>query len=97
MCCLLIWPFIFGGIFAVLSTWKAFKSKRYVRAWQICAILLWSSLLGLFVGEVGTTIDANGVLHEVGPILPLSAILFFTGIMSVVITLLLMIFRDKPK
>ena len=76
---------LFVGILGTFVTWNAFRSKQYPWSWKICSMLLWSSLLCLLVGEIGTSLDYDGIVHEVGPILPVGAILLCIGITGVTI------------
>lgn len=69
--------FTFGTLLALYTTLKTFKAYHHL--WQLCAILLWSGLLCLFIGETGTYLDHNDVVHEVGFILPIGALLVCTG------------------
>jgi hypothetical protein len=69
--------FTFGTLLALYTTLKTFKTYHHL--WQLCAILLWSGLLCLFIGEAGTYIDANELVHEAGFILPIGALLVCTG------------------
>lgn len=71
--------FLFGTLLAFYTTLKTFNRKAYHQHWQLCAILLWSGLLCLFIGEAGTYLDNNDVMHEVGLILPIGALLVCTG------------------
>ena len=71
--------FLFIIILTGFSLFKALKNKN-LRYWKMGAFLSVSSLLCLFIGEVGTSIDSNGVLHEVGLILPVGGMLFVAAV-----------------
>ena len=86
--------FIFGTLLALYTTLKTFNRKAYHHLWQLCAILLWSGLLCLFIGEAGTYLDQNDVVHEVGLILPIGSLMICTGTVG---TAFMSLFRRDKK
>ncbi|MBF0209078.1 MAG: DUF3955 domain-containing protein [Oligoflexia bacterium] len=56
------------------------KGSNYYRYWIFSTILILFGFICLYLGEVGTTVDQEGILHEVGLALPLGGLLLITGI-----------------
>jgi hypothetical protein len=66
------------------AIWNGFKGKHYRRWSKTCGALIGSALLCIYIGENFTTIDNDGVLHEVPMMLPLSAFMMITGVCGVI-------------
>ena len=81
----------------LLSAWNALWARLYRPAWRIFAFLLMSGLVCLLVGELGVTVDQNGVLHEVGFALPLGGIFFLLGTLGTGLLAVLAIYRFVSK
>lgn len=84
-----------GYVLATISTGCGIRFKFYRSYWKICAILLWSSLICLYVGDRFATIDQQRVLHEVGIILPIGAILLLIGAIGFFIISMLFLYRFR--
>jgi hypothetical protein len=76
----MIRPAVFASVaFAIISTWLALRGRDLRPYWRVCALLLWSGIALMTAGELGVTIDEQGVVREFGPTLPLGAMAIFLG------------------
>ncbi len=73
------------GIPAAFSVWRGFKNKTYRLSWRLCAALLVSGWLSLYVIDANTYIDEQGFLHEQWPLPVLAMLLLFGGALNLVI------------
>lgn len=85
---------VFTSILTLTSIWCGFKSKFYRTYFKICAFLLLSGMLCIYIGDKYVTVDSNGILHEVGPILPVGAILLLIGVAGMTILTFLLLCRQ---
>jgi Protein of unknown function (DUF3955) len=76
----------------LLSTRQAFMARRDRLYWRICAGLLWLGVACLIAKLlVGSTVDAEGVLHEPFFLLPFAYFCIFLGILM---SILIIIWRN---
>lgn len=78
------------GVFAMGISCIKTPYRRY---WVTCAILILGGLLFLFVGDIGTTVDANNFIHEAGIFLPVGGISIVVGMMGIIILIMLHLYN----
>ncbi len=81
-------------LLTLASIWRGFKSKFYRKYYKMCVVLLLGGIVCLYIGEKYATVDSNGILHEVGPILPLGAVLLLIGVVGMSILTILLLCRQ---
>lgn len=78
--------------FLVLSTLNAFKNKSL----SVCTILLWGGLLCISLFHIsGSTVDADGILHEQFGFLPIGFGLMIMGMLGELLRISLNLYQDK--
>lgn len=70
-----------AAVTLVTVTWKGAKARR--SAWGVSALLLWAGVLSFTLNVVsGSSVDANGVLHEQFVFVPIGWAFLLAGITS---------------